>query len=306
MKKTVKLQPVLKSYIWGGNKLEKLFGRRNQSGCVAESWEVSVHRDGVSLCDDGKPFTDFLNENPCSVDKNGGNFPLLVKYIDAKQNLSVQVHPTDDYAQKHENDNGKTEMWYIVQADDDAGIYCGFKKTTDKTEFLKKLADGTVADLLNYIPVKKGDCFLIEAGTVHAICKGCVVCEVQQNSNVTYRVYDYDRVDSNGNKRQLHIEQALNVINFNAYKDVTGSEQFKKVNGGQIRKLTSCKYFSCFELLLDGEYRLSNDESFVAVNVLSGKCVVNGISTSCGDSIFVACGEKINIFGKANIILTTK
>ncbi len=306
MNEILKLSPVLKDYLWGGTKLADMFGRDNEGKLIAESWEVSVHNDGTSVCDNGKTFKEFLNENPIAVDKNGGDFPILIKYIDAKQNLSVQVHPEDEYAQKYENDNGKTEMWYIVQADDGAGIYCGFKTDTDKKQFMSKVNDGTVEDLLNFIPVKKGDCFLIEAGTVHAIGAGCVICEIQQNSNVTYRVYDYNRVDVNGNKRQLHVDKALNVINFNAYKDVTGTEDFVSVYGGKQRKLTACKYFQCFELLLDGVYTLENSGSFVAINVLEGSCSVGAKHAVAGDSFFIPCGVKTEIIGNAKIILTKK
>ncbi len=306
MKEILKLSPVLKDYLWGGTKLADMFGRDNGGKLIAESWEISVHNDGTSVCDNGKTFKEFLKENPTAVDKNGGSFPVLIKYIDAKQNLSVQVHPQDEYAQKYENDNGKTEMWYIVQADDGAGIYCGFKTNADKNQFLSKVNDGTVEDLLNFIPVKKGDCFLIDAGTVHAIGAGCVICEIQQNSNVTYRVYDYNRVDANGNKRQLHVDKALNVINFNAYKDVTGTEEFVSVGGGKQRKLTACKYFQCFELLLDGVYAIENSDSFVAINVIEGDCSVGSKNAVDGDSFFIPCGVKTEIKGNAKIILTRK
>ena len=215
----IKLQPVLKDYLWGGEKLKSLFGRKSE-GIVAESWEVSVHRDGVSgIVGSNESFSDYLAKNPRAVDERGGEFPVLIKFIDAAKNLSVQVHPNDEYARVHENDNGKTEMWYVVSADGGAGIYCGFIRDTDKAEFLRKVGDGTVEDLLNFIPVKAGDCFLIEAGTVHAIGAGCVICEVQQNSNVTYRVYDYNRLGADGKPRPLHVEKAVNVINFGAYRD---------------------------------------------------------------------------------------
>ena len=159
----IKLQPVLKDYLWGGNKLSALFGHKGGEK-IAESWEVSVHPDGESAYEGGT-LSQYLKENPRAVDGEGSAFPVLVKYIDAKRNLSVQVHPDDGYAQAHEGDNGKTEMWYVVQADEGAGIYCGFRRNTTKEEFLRKVKDGTVEELLNFIPVKAGDCYLIEAGT---------------------------------------------------------------------------------------------------------------------------------------------
>lgn len=300
---TKKLTPVLKSYIWGGYRLKELFGRESGGEKIAESWEVSVHPDGLSGCAGGT-LAQYLKENPCAVDKEGSTFPVLVKYIDAKENLSVQVHPNDEYARRAEGDNGKTETWYIVQADDGAGIYCGFKRDTTKEEFLRKVQDGTVEELLNFIPVKAGDCYLIEAGTVHAICAGCVICEIQQSSNVTYRVYDYNRKDAQGNLRPLHIEKAVEVINFNAFRDETGSGSFEKCAGGNMRLLTECKYFRCRELLLDGEYTEKTERSFVVVNAIEGSGEIDGKQFASGDSFFVPCGEKFTALGRAKLIVT--
>ncbi|MGN1078076.1 MAG: type I phosphomannose isomerase catalytic subunit, partial [Candidatus Gallimonas sp.] len=298
----LKLQPVLKDYLWGGKKLTDLFGRKGGEK-IAESWEVSVHPDGESKCAGGT-LSAYLKENPCAVDRAGSPFPVLIKYIDAKQNLSVQVHPDDEYARREEGDNGKTEMWYIVQADEGAGIYCGFRRDTSKEEFLRKVQDGTVEDLLNFIPVKAGDCYLIEAGTVHAIGAGCVICEIQQSSNVTYRVYDYNRRDANGNLRPLHIQKAMEVINFRAFEDGTGRGDYRTVTGGKIRLLTECKYFRCSELLLDGTYADRNARSFVTVNVLEGKGTINGQPYEKGDAFFLPCGEKLELSGTGKCILT--
>lgn len=298
-----KLTPVLKDYLWGGYKLKDLFGRDNGGKKISESWEASVHPDGMCLCGD-VTLAALLKEYPHAVDGAGSDFPVLIKYIDAKQNLSVQVHPNDDYAQRVEHDNGKTEMWYILQAGAGAGIYCGFKKDTAKEEFVKKIATGEVEELLNFIPVKQGDCFLIEAGTLHAIGAGCVICEIQQSSNVTYRVYDYNRRDANGNLRPLHLDKALEVINFKAFGDNTGSGAFENCKGGRIRLLTQCKYFRCRELLLDGEFEERAEQSFIALNVLEGSGKINGIAYRRGDSFFVPCGETLKMSGNAKIILT--
>ena len=299
----IKLQPVLKDYLWGGMKLGPLFGRENGGKKMSESWEVSVHPDGESLCEGGT-FADYLRAHPTAVDKEGSDFPVLIKYIDAAQNLSVQVHPDDAFARREENDNGKTEMWYIVQADAGAGIYCGFRRDTGREEFLRRVADGTVEELLNFIPVKAGDCYLIKAGTVHAIGAGCVICEVQQSSNVTYRVYDYNRLGADGKPRQLHVEKAVRVINFAKFKDETGSGAPEQVAGGTLRRLTACSYFSCRELALDGTYTECNDRSFTAVNVLSGEGRADGTPFRAGDSFFVPCGEAFSLEGNARIILT--
>ncbi len=302
--KTVKLKSVIKDYIWGGNKLKALFGCKGGEK-IAESWEVSVHPDGESMCENGT-LAKYLKANPYAVDEAGNPFPVLIKYIDAKQNLSVQVHPNDEYAQRVEGDNGKTEMWYIVQADEGAGIYCGFCHDTSKEEFLHKVHDGTVEELLNFIPVKAGDCYLIEAGTVHAIGAGCVICEVQQSSNVTYRVYDYNRRDVNGNLRSLHIEKAVEVINFRAYENATNGGAYECKAGGKIRLLTKCKYFKCRELVLNGRYAEKNDRSFLTVNVLDGHGTINGQNYAKGDSFFVPRGEELTLEGEGKLLLTTK
>ncbi len=195
-------------------------------------------------------------------------------------------------------------MWYILCADEGAGIYCGFKRDTSRGEFLEKVENGTVEELLNFIPVKRGDCFLIEAGTVHAIGAGCVICEVQESSNVTYRVYDYLRKDADGNFRALHVDKAAEIINYRAYSDRTGSGKSVYCGGGAVRLLTECEYFRCRELLLSGEYSERAERSFVALNVLEGKGEVNGIKFRSGDSFFVPCGESFVLKGRAKIMMT--
>lgn len=299
----LKLKSVCKDYVWGGDKLKSLYGRQNGEH-LAESWEVSVHPDGTSMY--LASFADYIKNNPQTVDKQGSAFPVLIKYIDAKQNLSVQVHPDDEYARRVEDDNGKTEMWYIIQADDGAGIYCGFKRDTSKAEFLQKLQEGSVEELLNFIPVKAGDCYLIPAGTVHAICAGCLICEVQQSSNVTYRIYDYNRKGADGKPRPLHIDKAFEVINFHKFEDKTNSGRYKDIRGNKLRLLTSCKYFRCRELILNGVYEDVNAKSFTAVNVIEGEGTAEGLPFCAGDSFFVPCGEKFVLNGKGKIILTTE
>ncbi len=301
----LKLQPTLKNYLWGGKKFYNLYGRDNNGDKISESWEVSVHPDGESITENGT-LTEYLKNNPTAVDEEGANFPILIKYIDAMQNLSVQVHPNDNYAQQMEGDNGKTEMWYIIDADDGAGIYCGFNKKTSKEEFLQKVKDGTVEDLLNFIPVKKGDCYLIEAGTVHAIGKGCVICEVQQSSNVTYRVYDYNRTGADGKKRTLHIEKAVDVINFDKFENRTYSRKKIICEEYDLQTLTECKYFCCKKLNLKGAYSQLNKKSFTTVNIIDGHGYINGQIFKSGDSFFIDRGENVTITGFAQIIFTTK
>lgn len=303
----LKLKSVLKDYLWGGTKLKTLFARDNGGKIIAESWEVSVHPDGEStVVGTGETLSAYLKAHPAAVDKEGSPFPVLIKYIDAKQNLSVQVHPNDEYARRVEHDNGKTEMWYIVSADEGAFIYCGLKRDATKEEFLQKVREGTVEELLNAIPVKAGDCFLIKAGTVHAIGAGCVICEVQQSSNVTYRVYDYNRRGADGKRRQLHVDKAVDVINFRAFCDETDGGADESVAGGKLRRLTACEYFVCRELALAGEYSELAQNSFLAVNVLEGTGTLNGEPFAAGDCFFFPCGERALFSGTGKFVLTSK
>lgn len=292
-----KLTPAIKEYIWGGNKLEKLFSRHNNGNKIAETWEVSAHKDGESRLENETTLSEFLK-------KNSQELSFFIKYIDATDNLSIQVHPNDDYAKKYENSLGKTEFWYIISADEGAGIYCGFKEDTSKEEFLERVNRGDVEKLCNFIPVKAGDGFLIKAGTVHAIGKGCVICEIQQNSNITYRVYDYNRTDKNGNKRELHLDKALDVINFKKFKDETNGGESKLFQGYQEKKLTECEYFSCREIRLNGRYEYKNDSSPVAINVISGSGIISGKQYVPGDSFFALKGEKISAEGTGILILS--
>ena len=210
--KTEKLCPAYKNYIWGGDRLKTKDGKQTDLTPLAESWELSFHKDGKTLLSDGRVLMDCVSDRELGENvKDFPMFPVLIKLIDAKQNLSVQVHPSDLYALVNEGQLGKTEMWYIVEADEGAGIYLGFKDDLTREQLSELISEEKLCDKLNFFPVKAGECYFIPAGTVHAICRGCLICEIQQNSNVTYRVYDYGRRDSAGNTRELHVEQAKAV-----------------------------------------------------------------------------------------------
>ncbi len=197
--KIEKLIPTCKDYLWGGNKLKEKYGKCTVCDPCAESWELSFHTDGKTLLLDGKTLEETVTD--FEMGNNIQNFPffsVLIKFIDAKSNLSVQVHPSDEYALTHENSFGKTEMWYIVEADEGAGIYLGFNRDVTAEEYERAIKENTLTDLLEFYSVKSGECYFIPAGTIHAIGAGCLICEIQQNSNLTYRVYDYGRRDKNG------------------------------------------------------------------------------------------------------------
>ena len=209
------LYPAHKDYLWGGKRLSKEFNK-NREGIVAETWELSVHPDGVStIIHSGSPYnnrplTEYLAEHPEAIG-NGKELPILIKFIDAEKDLSIQVHPDNEYGLKHEGQFGKTECWYILDAEPDAFLYYGVNRELTKKEFRKAIEDNTLLDVLNKVPVKKGDFFFIPAGTIHAIGAGIMIAEIQQNSNVTYRVYDFNRRDANGNLRELHVDKAIEV-----------------------------------------------------------------------------------------------
>ena len=210
----LKLTPSCKDYLWGGSRLRTDFGVQSDLNPLAEAWVLSCHPDGPSYLPDGTTLAEYVAAHPGCLGTDCDKFeqfPILTKFIDAKNNLSIQVHPSNDYALKNEHQYGKTEMWYVLDCEPGAFLYYGFDHEISKSEFEERIKNNTLTEVLNAVPVHKGDCFFIPSGTLHAICKGIVVAEVQQNSNVTYRVYDYGRVGADGKPRALHVEKALDV-----------------------------------------------------------------------------------------------
>ena len=272
--------PAFKDYIWGGTKLKSEFHKATDLERVAESWELAAHKDGTSGFE-GEDFSlaDLFAEHREFVGTNADpfeRFPMIIKLIDAKSNLSVQVHPSDEYALKNEQSYGKTEMWYVVEAEPGAGLYIGFDRDVSEEEFRTLIAENRLQEVLHFIPVKKGEWFFIEAGTVHAIGKGVVIAEVQQNSNLTYRLYDYGRVGADGKPRELHIEKGVKVSKLTAYTP---------------DKRTSCAYFSCESVAISGERSFVADEkSFIAFVILEGSFTAEGKTYVKGDTVFVPAG----------------
>lgn len=205
----MKLIPMGKDYLWGGTRLREEYGKKINLTPLAETWECSIHQDGPSYVANGtykgKTLAEVLKAHPeyLGTKVEDGELPVLVKFIDAKKDLSVQVHPSDEYAREHEGDNGKTEMWYVIDADEGASLIYGFQHEVTEEILRKAVETGTLDKHLQKVPVHKGDTYFVPAGTVHGIGKGILVAEIQESSNVTYRVYDYDRVDKNGKKREL-------------------------------------------------------------------------------------------------------
>jgi len=247
----LKFTPILKDKIWGGTKLKKLFDKSAETDKLGESWELSGHEDDESEVTNGLLAGNNLTElieiymgelvGDKIFEEYGLSFPLLFKLIDANENLSIQVHPGDEIAAERHNSFGKTEMWYVIDADQGAELIIGFVNDSTKDEYLDALEKEKVEDLLQKFAVKKGDVFIIPAGQVHAICKGVVLAEIQQSSDITYRIYDYNRIDDQGNERELHTELALDVINFSASKN---SKIDYHIHLNEIVKLVECEYFT--------------------------------------------------------------
>ena len=282
--KIVKLTPAYKSIIWGGNKLKTEYGKNTDLSALAETWELSFHKDGKTTLCDGTPLCDVVTQEELGENCRGFDFfPVLVKFIDAQDKLSVQVHPADEYALKHENSLGKTEMWYIVDADDGAGIYLGFKQDITKEQFVRAIEEKTLTDYLKFIPVQRGESYFIPAGTIHAICSGCLICEIQQNSNITYRVYDYGRRDKNGNERELHVAKAIDVTNLCALEP---KELNIEVKDGILKGIN--KFFSATYVDVNGEKNFEGDKnSFRCFTCLEGEGTIGDVAIKKGESVFV-------------------
>ena len=316
----LKLIAPCKDYIWGGNRLREEYGKKLDSDKIAESWELSCHKDGQSVIDGGELHGKTLSEFIEAKGKTavlGTNcdrfeyFPILIKLIDAKDNLSVQVHPSNEYALKVEGEYGKTEMWYIVDCNEGAELLYGFKHEISKEEFAQRIKENTLLEVANNVPVHKGDVFFIESGTLHAIGKGILIAEIQQNSNTTYRVYDYGRVGNDGKPRELHVEKALDVTERIPPKyPTTAQGQPEKVEGGVKTLLRSCEYFNVNKLEIDGTMTLNADEkSFKSLLFLDGKAEIksaDGAQTAVkGESFFVPAGSgEFTITGKCEVILS--
>ena len=298
MKNIYKLSPSLKDNIWGGNKLRG-YGKDSESDRIAESWELSFTKGGEARIEDGREMTEAFPKECWGTNCDRFHaFPVLTKFIDAKDNLSVQVHPSDEYALTNEGQFGKTEMWYVVEADEGAGLYMGLERECTPEEFGRAVADGTVEELLSFKRVKSGDVYFIPSGTIHAIGAGVVIFEIQQNSTLTYRLYDYMRRDKDGNLRELHVDKAMKVSLLEPYKDAS----FKKDDESLIGL---CEYFETrkYQLKLSKQSFNVNDKSFLSITCVSGEGNINGEKMSLGDTYFAPAGAgEVTVEGSLDII----
>lgn len=295
----LKFAPILKTIIWGGNEICKFKAITPAQDGVGESWEISGVEDNVSVVDNGslkgENLQDLIIEHKEALigkhnfERFGTKFPLLIKFIDAKDNLSIQVHPDDELGMKRHNSYGKTEMWYVINAAPGAFLYSGFEKKLSPDEYVKSIEDNTFVDYLAKHDVKKGDSFFLPAGRVHAIGAGTFIAEIQQTSNITYRIYDYNRTDANGNSRELHTDLAKDAIDFELYDNYKIDYAHAK---NESVRLESCPYFTTNLLELDKSLTQdhSDKDSFVIYICMDGSCE---ISDASGNAINVKQGESI-------------
>jgi len=300
----MKLLPAGKDYLWGGTRLREEYGKNIDLTPLAETWECSVHPDGLSKVANGeyagKTLADVLKVHPEYLGTKSTStkeLPILVKFIDAKQNLSVQVHPDDEYARANENQNGKTEMWYVVDAEEGASLTCGFAHPVTEELLRASVAAGTLDKHLQKVSVHKGDLYYVPAGTVHGIGAGIILVEVQESSNVTYRVYDYDRIDKNGKKRDLHFDRAVQVMNMRAAPDISQKERLVQYYPGCARELLCrSKYFDVERIQLTIGFSFSVlERSFQVLLCLEGAGIIRRkndcpISIQKGDCLFIPAG----------------
>ena len=313
-----KLIPSVADYIWGGRRLIEEYGIKTDKDPAAEAWVLSCHSAGPSTVEDGEFKGQTLErvwENHKEICGTNGNkfefFPILIKFIDAKNNLSIQVHPDNDYAMRVEGEYGKTEAWYILDCDEGAELILGFNREVSVEEFKKAAQSEEMLNIVNKVKVKKGDLFFIESGTLHAICKGILLAEVQQNSNTTYRVYDYGRVGADGKPRALHIDKAADVTKLCPPTITNASErEVEKQDGGTRTHLTECDLFKMYSVETDGEYvSEAGDESFVSLLCLDGSaevvCGKKTLGMKKGESLFIpASSGEFKIIGKTHMLET--
>lgn len=289
----LKFNPILKERLWGGTKLRDVLNKSIENDITGESWELSTVKGDVSVVSNGDLVGTSLQElintktndllGKSVVERFGTDFPILIKFIDAKQDLSIQLHPNDELAKKRHNSFGKTEMWYVMDADQDAELIVGFNKDVAKDEYANSIKNDTLLDLLNYEKVKEGDTFFINTGKIHAIGAGVLLAEIQQTSDITYRVFDFNRKDKNGNLRELHTEQALDAIDYTKKDDFKVAYSTEK---NEVNTMVDCPYFKTnfIELTENIKQDVTSRDSFTIYMCVGGSATVK------------------NEFGEANLV----
>ncbi len=279
----LKFNPILKERLWGGTKLKDVLGKPIENDITGESWELSTVKGDVSVVSNGdlagKSLQELIDTNTIDLlgksvaERFGTDFPILIKFIDAKKDLSIQLHPNDELAKKRHNSFGKTEMWYVMNADKDANLIVGFNKDVTKEEYAKSIENDTLVDLMNYESVKEGDTFFINTGKIHAIGAGVLLAEIQQTSDVTYRVFDFNRKDKNGNLRELHTEMALDAIDYEKKDDFKVAYDSKS---DAVNTMVDCPYFKTnyINLSSDMKQEVAQRDSFTIYMCVSGSVTI--------------------------------
>lgn len=314
------LTPASKDYLWGGSRLNDDFNLNIEIEPFAEAWVCSTHPDGESCTVYGeklstilKKHSEWLGEHPLKVMKGKAELPILIKLIDAKEDLSIQVHPDDEYAEKYENSLGKTEMWYILDARKNTELIYGFNRDVKEKQVREAISTGDITKLLNHVEVHKNDLFYIEAGTVHAIGAGCLVAEIQESSNLTYRLYDYGRIDKNGKKRELHVDKAMKVLKKTSSVSPRQPLRVLRYHLGYASELlTRCKYFQVERILLNTENRKmaefqTGSNSFHALLCVEGAGMMLGEGVNIpffkGDCVFIPANSiPLKLHGQAQML----
>lgn len=296
----LKLRAPLKSYLWGGAKLKERYGKETALPTVAESWELACRPEGTSVVENGAFAGQTLDAylrvaGRCVLGERAAgceSFPLLVKLIDASGDLSVQVHPDDARADRAAGEAGKTELWYVVDAEPGASLLYGLRRELSRAEFVRRIAENSLLEVCNRVPVARGDVFFIPAGTLHAIGQGVLIAEIQQNSNTTYRIYDYDRKDADGKPRQLHVDKALDVTCLTPPEALPSFPALRFLDGYELRLLASCAHFSAYHVAVHARCALrATTESFHSLLMLDGALTLRwgeaSLALRRGDSVFV-------------------
>ena len=310
----LQFEPILKERIWGGTKLKTYLNKPITSDITGESWEISTVENDVSVVANGslkgKSLNDVINKFPEAIlgtkvhKEFGKQFPLLFKYLDAREDLSIQLHPNDELAKKRHNSFGKTEMWYVMQADPNSRLIVGFKEKSSPDEYLKYIHDKNIVDILDTKKVKQGDVFFLATGTIHAIGAGIVIAEIQQTSDITYRIYDFDRVDANGNKRELHVDLSLEAVN---YETIEAQKFYSKVENIS-NEVVNCKYFTTNFIPLDGNTTINKSgDSFTVYMCVDGSFELTGDGEGYtyikGNTVLIpAALTDFQLSGKASIL----
>ena len=310
----LQFNPILKERIWGGTKLKTVLNKPITSDITGESWELSTVEGDISVIANGhlsgKSLTEIINDFPNELlgtevySRFGKQFPLLFKFLDAREDLSIQVHPNDELAQKRHHSFGKTEMWYIMQADENARIIVGFKEKSNADEYLKNLENKAVLSILNDVKVKAGDVFFLETGTVHAIGAGLVVAEIQQTSDITYRIYDFDRVDTQGNTRELHVDLALEAINYNTTETKKEYTTIENISN----EIVNCNYFTTNFIPLNGIIPVNkNGKSFTVYMCVEGNFEIEANEIPYhykkGDTVLIPASlTQFKMMGKGSVL----